>query len=98
MVRNLAATSDAAGLPNGTSHGLRKAICRRIAEIENEVFKVMAVSGHKDLKQAQKYIEAFVRTSRADVAIASLPSGADREQDLTNHPARFVRKKGKALK
>lgn len=86
---------DDAGLPNCTAHGLRKAICRRIAEIENDVFKVMSVSGHKDIKQAQKYIEAFGRKAKADAAIHSLPYGANGEQNLTNHPARFVKKKGK---
>ncbi len=55
----------------------------------------MSVSGHKDIKQAQKYIEAFGRKTKADAAIASLPSGADGEQNLTNHPARFVKKEGK---
>lgn len=89
---------DKAGLPLCSSHGLRKAICRRIAEIEGDVFKVMAVSGHTDIKEAQKYCEQFGRKAKADSAIASLPSGGKGEQSLTNHPARFVKETPNRLK
>lgn len=83
---------DKAGLPLCSSHGLRKAICRRIAEIEGDVFKVMAVSGHTDMREAQKYCEQFGRKSKADAAIFSLPNGTKIEDSVTNHPARFVNK------
>ena len=81
-----------AGLPLCSSHGLRKAICRRIAETEGDVFKVMAVSGHTYMREAQKYCEQFGRKSKADPAILSLPDGAKIEDKVTNHPARFVNK------
>ncbi|MGD9918455.1 MAG: tyrosine-type recombinase/integrase [Paenirhodobacter sp.] len=86
-----------AGLPNCSSHGLRKAICRRIAEIEGDVFKVMAVSGHHDLKEAQKYIEKYNRKAKADSAIESLPSGGKREEGLANQPERFAKKSGNSM-
>ena len=70
---------DKAGLPHCSSHGLRKAICRRIAEVEGDVFKVMAVSGHTDIKEAQKYCDRFNRKGKADSAIAGLPDGAKYE-------------------
>lgn len=89
---------DKAALPNCSSHGLRKAICRRIAEVEGDVFKVMAVSGHTDIKEAQKYCDRFNRMGKADSAIHGLPSGAESEQNLTNHPERFVKKTGNQLK
>lgn len=89
---------DKAGLPLCSSHGLRKAICRRIAEIEGDVFKVMAVSGHTSLKDTKKYVKDFGRKAKADSAIASLPGGAKGEQHLTNHPARFVTSRSNALK
>lgn len=82
---------NAAKLPNCTSHGLRKAICRRIAELEGDVFKVMSVSGHTDIKEAQKYCDRFNRMNKADSAISRLPSGADAEQNLANHPTRFAK-------
>lgn len=88
---------DKAGLALCTSHGLRKAICRRIAEVEGDVFKVMAVSGHTDIKEAQKYCDRFNRKGKADSAIAGLPSGAESEQNLTNHPARFVKKSANSM-
>lgn len=89
---------DKAGLSLCSSHGLRKAICRRIAEAGGTAFEIMAVSGHVSLKEAQKYCEDFGRKGLADSAIASLPSGAHGEQKLTNHPARFVNKSRKELK
>ncbi len=89
---------DKAGLPNCSSHGLRKAICRRIAEIEGDVFKVMAVSGHHDLKEAQKYIDKYNRKAKADSAIESLPSGGNQERNLANHPARFAKKSHSDMK
>lgn len=89
---------DQAGLPNCSSHGLRKAICRRIAEAGGTAFEIMSVSGHISLKEAQRYCEAFGRKALADRAIASLPGGANGEQKLTNHPARFVNKTAKSMK
>ncbi len=89
---------DKAGLPLCSSHGLRKAICRRIAEAGGTAFAIMSVSGHISLKEAQKYCEDFGRKGLADSAIASLPGGANGEQKLTNHPARFVKKTAKVLK
>lgn len=89
---------DKAGLPLCSSHGLRKAICRRIAEAGGTAFEIMAVSGHVSLKEAQKYCEEFGRKGLADSAIASLPGGANGEQKLTNHPARFVKQPRKDLK
>ncbi|SDL09092.1 tyrosine-type recombinase/integrase [Paracoccus chinensis] len=88
---------DKAGLPLCSSHGLRKAICRRIAEAGGTAFAIMSVSGHISLKEAQKYCEEFGRKGMADSAIASLPGGANGEQKLTNHPARFVEKSRKRL-
>lgn len=89
---------DKAGLPVCSAHGLRKAICRRVAEIEGDVFKVMAVSGHTDIKEAQKYCEAFGRQKKADAAISSLPSGGNGEQRLTNPISGFVKKECNTLR
>ncbi|WOI55115.1 site-specific integrase [Palleronia sp. LCG004] len=89
---------DKAGLPLCSSHGLRKAICRRIAEVEGDVFKVMAVSGHRDIREAQKYCDRFGRHAKADSAIASLPGGVNPERKLTNHPARFATNQSKQLR
>ena len=71
---------------------------KRSAEIEGDVFKVMAVSGHHDLKEAQKYINKYNRKAKADSAIESLPGGGKQERNLANHPARFVKKSVNELK
>lgn len=82
---------DKAGLPLCSSHGLRKAICRRIAEAGGTPFEIMSVSGQVTLAMAQKYCETFGRRDLADSAFSRL-DGTKPEQTLTNHPARFVKK------
>ena len=55
-----------AGLPAGrAAHGLRKAACRRLAEAGCSAPQIMAISGHKTLAEAQKYIEAANRAALA---------------------------------
>jgi integrase len=88
---------DKAGLPLCSSHGLRKAICRRIAEAGGTPFEIMAVSGHITLAMAQQYCETFGRRDMADSAFSKM-DGTKVEQNLTNHPARFVIKSTNTLK
>jgi enterobacteria phage integrase len=48
-----------AGLPaKCVSHGLRKAAIRRLAEAGKSEKQIAAVSGHKTLKEIQRYTEA----------------------------------------
>lgn len=61
-----------AGLPQCNAHGLHKAMCRRIAKVSGNVFKAMAVSGHMDIKKAQKHCDRFNSKGKADSAIAGL--------------------------
>ena len=82
---------DKAGLPLCSSHGLRKAICRRIAEAKGTPFEIMSVSGQVILAMAQKYCETFGRRDLADSAFERF-DGTKPEQNLTNLPARFVKK------
>lgn len=89
---------DKAKLPLCSSHGLRKAICRRIAEAGGTAPQIMSVSGHISLKEAQRYCAAFGRKKMAEGAIALLPHGSNAEQNLANHPARFVSFPAKSLK
>lgn len=81
---------DAAGPPLCSSHGLRKAICRRIAEAGGTPYEIIAVSGHVTLSMAQKYCETFGRRDMADTAFSRL-DGTKTEQNVTNHPKRFVK-------
>jgi integrase len=63
---------DAAGLPDCSSHGLRKAACRRLAEAGCSAHEIMAISGHKTLAEAQRYTAAANKTKLAQAAIARL--------------------------
>src|SRR4030095_9250756 len=63
---------DAAGLANCTSHGLRKLCLTRLAEAGCSVFEIMAVSGHKNVKEVQTYVDAANRKMMAAAAIGKL--------------------------
>lgn len=50
---------NAAGLPKGTSaHGLRKAAARRLAEAGCSVNVIASITGHKSLKEIERYTKA----------------------------------------
>ena len=54
----MSAAIDAAGLPDRcTPHGLRKAACRRLADAECSALEIMAISGHRSLRQTRRYVE-----------------------------------------
>jgi integrase len=62
-----------AGLPpESTPHGLRKAASRRLAEALRSGHEIMAVTGHKSLKEVTRYTEAASQARLADTAIAAL--------------------------
>jgi integrase len=64
---------DQAGLPDCTSHGLRKLCLVRLADVEGiDVLDLQAISGHKDLRELQIYIENANRKRRAKRAIGQL--------------------------
>lgn len=58
----------AAGLPAGrTAHGLRKAAARRLAEAGCTPHQIAAITGHKTLKEVERYTRAAAqRTLAAD--------------------------------
>ncbi len=59
-----------AKLPDGLSaHGLRKAACRRLAEAGCTAPQIMSISGYKNLKEVQTYIEAADRLGLAREAL-----------------------------
>jgi integrase len=73
---------DAAGLPECTSHGLRKACARRLAEAGATPNEIAAITGHATLKEVERYTRDASRAMMADSGMAKV---------LTNHPARFVK-------
>jgi len=62
---------DAAGLPQRCKpHGLRKAACRRLAEVECSGLEIMAISGHATLKELVRYTKAADQAKMARNAMA----------------------------
>lgn len=83
---------NAAGLPECTAHGLRKALGRRLDERGATPSEIQAVLGHTTLKQVEVYTRGASRVLKADNAFSKLGNGTQDEQILTNHPKRFAKK------
>jgi integrase len=75
------------------AHGLRKAACNRLAEGDCTAPQIMAVSGHKTLAEAQKYIDAVNKKKMARAAMDKLAAGSKPVQQVTEPPS-VGRKKG----
>ena len=86
---------DAAGLPECSSHGLRKACARRLAEAGATPHEIQAVTGHATLAEVQRYTAAVNRSELADAGLAKLQARSKTEQTLANSPKRFVNRDSK---
>jgi integrase len=75
------------------AHGLRKAACMRLAEADCTAPQIMAVSGHKTLAEAQKYIDAVNQKKMAKAAMDKLAAGSKPVRQVTEAPS-VGRKKG----
>jgi len=78
---------DEAGLPQCSTHGLRKAICRRLAEAGCTASQIAAISGHKTLKEVQRYIEQANQALLAQAAMRQI-TGQNENERVTNLPQR----------
>jgi integrase len=64
---------DEADLPKEcTSHGLRKAACRRLAEAGCSEHEIAAISGHESLAEVRRYTRAASRAKMAKSAMATV--------------------------
>jgi integrase len=64
-----------AGLPHRcVAHGLRKAAMRRLAEADATANQIAAVSGHKTLKEVERYTRAADQKKMARAAMAKVPN------------------------
>lgn len=62
-----------AGLPDRcVTHGLRKAAARRLADCGCTPHQIMAITGHRSLKEVQRYTRAAEQRRLAQAAIAQL--------------------------
>jgi integrase len=74
----------AAGLPLGLSaHGLRKAMCRRLAEEGCSVNQIAAISGHATLREVGRYTKAADQKRMAVAAMEIIQRTADTEPTLS---------------
>jgi integrase len=74
-----------AGLPQCSAHGLRKAACRRLAEIGCSAPEIASISGHKTLREVQRYIEEANQAHLAQAAIRRL-TGQSENSEVANLP------------
>jgi integrase len=66
----------AAGLPQScVPHGLRKACCRRLADLGVPPHRIAAISGHLTLKEVTRYTAKYDRKQAAKEAMAVLVAG-----------------------
>jgi integrase len=64
---------NAAGLSRGTSaHGLRKAACRRLAEVGCSASVIASISGHKSLREVERYTVAASQERMARMGVETL--------------------------
>jgi hypothetical protein len=61
-----------AGIPHCSSHGLRKASATRLAEAGCSPHQIMAITGHKSLKEVEVYTKAAGQKGLAMSAMARL--------------------------
>lgn len=59
---------DEAGLPNCTAHGLRKAAATRLADAGATAHEIMAITGHKTMKEIERYTRASDQKRLAESA------------------------------
>jgi len=61
---------DEAGLPHCTAHGMRKAFMRRMAEAGCSEDYIASISGHRDMREIRKYVQAANRARMATEGMA----------------------------
>jgi integrase len=71
-----------AGLPHCSAHGLRKAAAARLAEIGCTEHEIMAVTGHKSLKEVSRYTRAARQKVLAASGMAKFAEDQSRNQSV----------------
>ena len=61
-----------AGLPHCSSHGLRKALIRQLAEAGYSEDDIASVSGHTDMREIRTYVQNARKAKMADRALGGL--------------------------
>jgi integrase len=74
-----------AGLPNCSSHGLRKAAATRLANAGCSSDQIRAITGHRSLSEVANYTRAADQQRLARQAVG-MQIGAEREQGMSSSP------------
>lgn len=69
-----------------TAHGLRKAAARRLAEAGCTPHQIAAITGHKSLKEVERYTRAAGQKALAGTAMLRVSPGTDPEQPCLTSP------------
>jgi integrase len=72
-----------AGLPHLSAHGLRKAACRRLAELGCSAHVIAAISGHSTLQEVARYTAAADQVRLARQAVDALAKAHGEDKALT---------------
>ncbi len=96
---------NAAGLPNCSLHGLRKAAAARLAELGCSEFEIMSITGHMTSKEVTRYTRGADQRTRAEGALARISAehSADKSVPLfeasaqsgTNQPTNDLKRNTK---
>jgi integrase len=97
LTGDMRAWCDAAGLPECTPHGLRKAIARRLADAGASGHTIAAVTGHKTLSEVQRYTEAADRGRLAATGLAMI-ARTNGDETLANGSENSPKPEAKGLK
>jgi integrase len=76
-----------AGLPEVSSHGLRKLCLIRLAEAGFSAPAIGSISGHKDLREIQTYIDAADRKKLARATMAAVEATQKANSKLPKSPS-----------
>lgn len=67
-----------AGIEAGlSSHGLRKSMCRRLAEAGATTLQIMAITGHKNVDEIETYVRAANQQGLGRDAMAKIETGTE---------------------
>jgi integrase len=76
---------DEAGLPQCSSHGLRKLAATRLADLGCSEREIMAITGHKSVSEVSRYTKAAEQSRLAEQAMAKqLATRTNRDEKLSS--------------
>ena len=78
---------DQAGLPDCSSHGLRKACLTRLANLGLDTRTIMGLSGHTNEAEVATYVEAYNRRVAAARAVAAINTLRTKPAQTSVNPA-----------